>query len=77
MAESLLELAVALSENDASDAENIRRLGEGWVAEKTLVIAVYCALRYQNDFSAGVIAAVNHSRDSDSTGAVTGNILGA
>lgn len=29
-----------------------------------------------NDFSKGIIAAVNHSGDSDSTGAVTGNILG-
>ena len=30
-----------------------------------------------DDFSAGVIASVNHKGDSDSTGAVTGNILGA
>lgn len=51
--------------------------GEGWVAEETLGIAIYCALRHQDDFSAGVIAAVNHKGDSDSTGAVTGNILGA
>ena len=70
-------LAVTLSGNDSSDAENIRRIGEGWVAEETLGIAVYCALRYQDDFSAGVIAAVNHSGDSDTTGAVAGNILGA
>ena len=39
--------------------------------------AIYCALRYEYDFSAGIIAAVNHDGDSDSTGAVTGNILGA
>lgn len=52
-------------------------IGEGWVAEETLGIAVYCALRHQDDFSAGIIAAVNHGGDSDSTGAVTGNILGA
>ena len=38
---------------------------------------MYCALRYQDDFSAGVIAAVNHPGDSDSTGAIAGNILGA
>ena len=43
----------------------------------TLGISLYCALKYQNDFSAGIIAAVNHKGDSDSTGAVTGNILGA
>ena len=73
----IIDSAVALSENKESDLDNIHRLGEGWIAEETLGISVYCALRHQNDFSAGVIAAVNHSGDSDSTGAVTGNILGA
>ena len=66
-----------LSGNEEDDLDNIHRLGEGWVAEETLDIALYCALRYQDDFSAGVISAVNHKGDSDSTGAVTGNILGA
>ncbi|MBO7514669.1 MAG: ADP-ribosylglycohydrolase family protein [Lachnospiraceae bacterium] len=73
----IMDLAVELSENTCSDLENIHRLGEGWVAEETLGIALYCALKYADDFSAGVIAAVNHKGDSDSTGAVTGNILGA
>ena len=73
----LVDDAIALSENDKDDLENIHWLGEGWVAEETLAIAIYCALRYQNDFSKGIIVAVNHDGDSDSTGAVTGNILGA
>ncbi len=74
----IINLAVSLAENGAAaDIENIRRLGEGWVAEETLGIALYCALRHEDDFSAGIIAAVNHAGDSDSTGAVTGNILGA
>ena len=73
----LIDLAIELSENHDSDLKNINRLGEGWVAEETLAIAVYCALRHKDDFSAGVIAAVNHKGDSDSTGAVAGNILGA
>ncbi len=73
----LIDLAVALSENHDDDLANIRQLGEGWVAEETLAIAVYCSLRYQNNFSAGITAAVNHNGDSDSTGAVTGNIMGA
>ena len=73
----VIELAVKLSENEESDLDNINRIGEGWVAEETLGIAIYCALRHQDDFSAGVIASVNHKGDSDSTGAVTGNILGA
>ncbi len=73
----IIDLAVKLSENEENDLDNINRIGEGWVAEETLGIALYCSLRHQNDFSAGVIAAVNHKGDSDSTGAVTGNILGA
>lgn len=68
---------MALSRNFDADEKNIRTLGEGWVAEETLAIAIYCSLRYANDFTEGVIAAVNHTGDSDSTGAVTGNILGA
>lgn len=73
----IIDRAIVLSENDFDDLENIRALGQGWVAEETLAIAIYCSLRYENDFSRGIIAAVNHSGDSDSTGAVTGNILGA
>ena len=73
----IVSLAIRLSENNQPDLDNIHMIGEGWVAEETLGIAVYCALRHQDDFSAGIIAAVNHGGDSDSTGAVTGNILGA
>lgn len=73
----IIDLAISLSENTDSDLNNIHQLGEGWVAEETLAIALYCALKYQDDFSAGMIAAVNHNGDSDSTGAVTGNLLGA
>ena len=40
-------------------------------------VALYCSLKYQNDFSKAVTAAVNHSGDSDSTGAIVGNIIGA
>lgn len=72
-----LDEAAALARNDADDAENIRALGEGWVGDEAFGIALYCCLRHQSDFSAAMIAAVNHSGDSDSTGAVAGNLLGA
>ena len=52
------------------------RLGEGWIAEEALSIALYCAFLFR-DFEDAVIEAVNHSGDSDSTGAITGNICGA
>jgi ADP-ribosylglycohydrolase len=73
----LLEQAAERSRNGLPNAENIAALGEGWVGEEALAIAVYCCLRHQDDFSEAVIAAVNHDGDSDSTGAVCGNLLGA
>ena len=74
---ALMERAIHLAGSETADAQAIRTLGEGWVAEETLAIAVYCALRYAHDFDRALIAAVNHDGDSDSTGAVTGNLLGA
>jgi ADP-ribosylglycohydrolase len=56
--------------------ELIETLGSGWIGEEALSISLYCSLLYQNDFAKGVLAAVNHSGDSDSTGSITGNILG-
>lgn len=73
----IINPAIELSENDADDLDNIHRIGEGWVAEEILGIALYCSLKYSHDFSKAMIASVNHKGDSDSTGAVTGNIVGS
>ena len=43
--EALVRMAVELSQSDLGDPDAIRMLGEGWVAEETLAIAVYCALK--------------------------------
>lgn len=76
-ADRLMEKAVDLAMSDVGDRDAVAALGEGWVGEEALAIAVYCALRHGEDIGAALAAAVNHSGDSDSTGAVTGNILGA
>lgn len=73
----IVDQAVLLSQNEASDLDNIHQLGEGWIAEEALAIAIYCSLKYPNNFSKAIIAAVNHKGDSDSTGAIAGNIVGA
>lgn len=73
----LMQKAVELADAGLDDLDAIRQLGGGWVGEETLAIAVYCAVRYEEDFEKALIASVNHDGDSDSTGAVTGNILGA
>ncbi len=57
--------------------EVIETLGGGWVGEEALAIGLYCALVAGDDLARGVRLAVNHSGDSDSTGSITGNIMGA
>ena len=73
----LAERAVFLASCNQSDLENIQRLGEGWVGEEALAIGLYCTTKYLDNFEEAMIVSVNHGGDSDSTGAVTGNILGA
>ncbi|MDR7082937.1 ADP-ribosylglycohydrolase [Arthrobacter ginsengisoli] len=66
--------------------ELVRELGEGWVAEEALAVALYAVLATAPDptaaghpeahFRAAIALAVNHSGDSDSTASIAGNILG-
>ena len=70
-------LSLQLAINEKSDEQNIPVLGEGWVGDEALAIALYCSVRYFDHFEQALIAAVNHVGDSDSTGSLTGNILGA
>ena len=72
----LVDKAVELADADLKDVEAIGQLGEGWVGEEALAIALYCALKHYDSFEDAVVAAVNHNGDSDSTGAICGNILG-
>jgi len=73
----LIRKAEELAAQEGPDEEHIRTIGEGWTGDEALAIAAYCSLRYPYDFSKAVVTAVNHSGDSDSTGAITGNILGS
>lgn len=73
---SLIDKAVELSKKNISDIDAIKELGEGWVAEEALAIALYSCLKYSNSFEDAIVCAVNHDGDSDSTGAIAGNIIG-
>ncbi len=73
-----LDKAVNLAQSTSAPSPQIvEELGEGWIAEEALAISLYCALVAGDDFRKGALLAVNHSGDSDSTGAIFGNILGA
>ena len=72
-----VEKAVKLSKDDLVDTDAIRMIGEGWTSDEALAIAIYSSLKYKDDFKKALICSVNHDGDSDSTGAICGNILGA
>ncbi|MFI6507087.1 ADP-ribosylglycohydrolase family protein [Streptosporangium sp. NPDC050855] len=71
--------AVRLAAEGDPTPKKVESLGGAWVAEEALAIAVYCALLNPGpgDVGRALLLAVNHSGDSDSTGAVCGNLLGA
>jgi ADP-ribosylglycohydrolase len=71
-----LEGARAAAFSNKAPVDAIRQLGKGWVADEALAIGVYCALK-ATTFEEGVIMAVNHDGDSDSTGLIAGHLLGA
>ena len=68
--------ARALAARGVPSPRELETLGGAWVAEEALAISLCCAL-VAHDFAHGVRLAVNHGGDSDSTGAITGNLLGA
>jgi ADP-ribosylglycohydrolase len=73
---TIVDRACDLAKRGIPTLQGIKSLGEGWIGEEALAISIFCSLRYQDDWKAGVLAAVNHSGDSDSIGSITGAILG-
>ena len=71
-----LEHAEAFAAMGAGTPEEVEGLGAGWIAEEALAISVFCA-QVAPDMESALRLAVTHSGDSDSTGCITGHILGA
>lgn len=71
--------AIELARNTSTPIfpETVETFGGGWVGEEALAISLFCALVFPDDFQSAVLLSVNHSGDSDSTGAICGNLLGA
>lgn len=70
-----LQHALRLADSDTAHVQAVAELGLGWIAEEALAISVYCAL-VSTSILDGLSLAVSHSGDSDSTGAITGNLMG-
>ncbi|WP_371518412.1 ADP-ribosylglycohydrolase family protein [Kitasatospora sp. NBC_01300] len=75
-----LARAVRVAQESQPTAESVERVGLGWTAEECLAIAVYSLLATTlepDPVRSALLLSVNHSGDSDSTGAVCGNLVGA
>jgi ADP-ribosylglycohydrolase len=70
-----LEAAEARAASGVPRRDAIARLGRGWTAEEALGVGCYCAL-VARDARDGLLLAVNHDGDSDSTGAIAGTLIG-
>lgn len=68
---------LVLEHGGTGDLACIHELGEGWVGDEALLIAVYAVVAHADDVSAALACAANHRGDSDSTAAIAGNILGS
>lgn len=73
--EDIVRRACELAAQSPDPTATPEELGEGWIAEEALAMSLYAAL-VAPDLESGVILAVNHGGDSDSTGAIAGNLLG-
>jgi ADP-ribosyl-[dinitrogen reductase] hydrolase len=70
--EAALELAGSADDDHAA---NVKRLGEGWIAEEALAVGLYAALVGET-FSQVLQIAANHDGDSDSTASIAGQLYG-
>lgn len=73
----LIRKALELGKSSVSEEEAIRQLGEGWVGDEAIAIAIFSVMRHIDSYEDCIVCAVNHDGDSDSTGAIAGNIIGA
>ncbi|MFZ5449098.1 MAG: ADP-ribosylglycohydrolase family protein [Thermodesulfobacteriota bacterium] len=68
-----LEEALEMTSPEAA----LNHIGEGWVAEEAVTMALYCFLRSPDDFVATIRRGANTQGDSDSIASIAGGISGA
>ena len=60
-----------------NEEDALKYLGEGWIGEEAVALALYCFLRHPNDYKAAVLRGANTNGDSDSIACIAGSISGA
>jgi len=73
--EAILKVDQCLDWNDEEKA--LKALGEGWIGEEAVALALYCFLKYPNNYKKTVLRGANTNGDSDSIASIAGGISGA
>jgi len=73
--EAVLKIKECLDWKDEEKALNY--LGEGWIGEEAVALALYCFLKSPDDYEKVVIRGANTNGDSDSIACIGGSISGA
>lgn len=60
-----------------SEEYALKHIGEGWVGEEAIALALYCVMRYPDDYLACIRRGANTNGDSDSVASIAGGISGA
>ncbi len=71
-----MQMALKLAADKVPPDQAIPQLGQGWVGEEALAIALYATLVGDN-FEKAIVIAANHDGDSDSTASIAGQLYGA
>jgi ADP-ribosylglycohydrolase len=72
---AIMKINQCLDWDDEEKALNF--LGEGWVGEEAVALALYCFLKYPDDYVKVVLRGANTNGDSDSIACIAGSISGA
>ncbi len=61
----------------ADEEAALDHIGAGWIAEEAVALALYCVIRYPDDYVACMRRGANSSGDSDSVACIAGGMMGA
>ena len=73
--QAILRARHALTWEDEESALN--HIGQGWVGEEAVALALYCVLKYPDDYLMCIRRGANSDGDSDSIASIAGGIMGA
>ena len=65
-----------IRDSDIDDVAALGIIGQGWVGDEAVLMALYCILKYPDDYPKVLRTAVNITGDSDSIGAIAEGIMG-